>query len=146
MLTATVRGPRETFQKKLRSNPSSASDLEFPAEKHPLGPQTANAPTHNGQNDTCCPTRSVFQQYVGASAVLWPNGCFSLGSFKSNAEEGLGLVFFEIPPLGPAGWQSIRRFDVRPSKYRFSSVKKASYCFGAPQKNCSKINKFQKVF
>ena len=65
VLTATVRGPTEEFQKKLRSNPYSASDLEFSAEKLQLRNKAAMPPTHNGQNGCFCPTRGAFQQYVG---------------------------------------------------------------------------------
>ena len=144
MLTATVRGPMEEFQKKLRSNPYSASDLEFPVEKLQLRNKTADAPTHNGQNGCFCPTRGVFQQYVGASAVLLQRCCFSAGSSKSDAERGFDLSFSEGPRT--VAVPSTRRFDVPPSKYRDSSAEKVSYFYGAPQKICSKIKKFQNIF
>ena len=89
VLTATVRGPTEKFQKFLTSSPSSASDLVFPAEKDPFAWKTADAPTYNGQNGSFWPTRAVFQQYVGASAVFEGNGRFSAGSSKSDADWGL---------------------------------------------------------
>ena len=101
VLTATVRGPTEEFQKKLRSNPYSASDLDFPAEKVPLRNKTAMPPTHNGQNGCFCPTRGVFQQYVGGIAVLLRSCTFSAGSSKSDAERGFGLSFFWNSSVGP---------------------------------------------
>ena len=70
VLTATVRGPTEEFQKFLTSSPSSASDLVFPAEKRPFACKTTDARTY------CWKTAQVGQNlpfwllYVGAS-VVW---------------------------------------------------------------------------
>ena len=50
VLTATVRGPTEEFQKIPTSSPSSASDLVFAAEKRQFAYETADARTYNGQN------------------------------------------------------------------------------------------------
>ena len=94
VLTATVRSPTEGFQKILRSSPSSASELEFPAELLWFTHNTADAPTYNGQNGSFRPTRAVFQQYVGVLAVLCANGLFSAGSSKSDAELGLDVRIF----------------------------------------------------
>ena len=70
VLTATVRGPTDEFQKILTLRPSSASDLEDAAEKLQFADKTADVPTNNDQNGCFCPTRDIFQQFVGASAVL----------------------------------------------------------------------------
>ena len=50
VLTATVRGPVDEFQKILTLRPSSVSDLKDGAEKPGFPPKTANAPTNNDQN------------------------------------------------------------------------------------------------
>ena len=146
VLTVTVRGPMEEFQKKLRSNPYSASDLEFAAEKGPLRHKTADAPTHNGQNGYFCPTWYVSSNMWG-HRPFYCKGAVSLQETPNQTQsKGLILAFFEIPSWGRVLWPSTRRFDVPPSKYRDSSAKKVSYFFGAPQKFCSKIKKFQKIF
>ena len=86
VLTATVRGPTEEFQKKLRSNPRSASDLEDPAEKGPLRHKTADAPTYCWKTPRVGQKQQFWPLCVGGIAVLLQRCCFSAGKSKSDAE------------------------------------------------------------
>ena len=146
MLTATVRGPTEEFQKILTSSPSSASDLVFPAEKHPYPPKTAVPPTYNGQNGTFWPTRAVFQQYVGGTAVFGGNGRFSAGSSNSDADWGLYLRDFWNSSVGPRNVAVNMGVVRRIFKISGSVGQKSEQVFERPPKNCSKIKKIRKMF
>ena len=76
-LTATVYGHTEEFQKNLRSNIYSVSDLEDPAEKPPLPQKKANAPTH-------CWTMSRIGQNSHVGYYRW-------GHWPFYAEKGVSL-------------------------------------------------------
>ena len=77
MLTATVRGPTEEFQKKLRSNPYSASDLEDPAEKVLLRHKTADAPHIAGKRPKFG-KNSRFGRYVRGHRPFYCGAVLSL--------------------------------------------------------------------